>query len=63
MQKLEEIFSSEHKINQLTESNNELRIDKIKLHLIIQELRKELTKMNKGMHRKNRKIARLRGNK
>jgi len=51
--------TDKQKVRLLSKSNNRLRKDKISLHLIIAELRLEITKMNKGMGRKNRKIARL----
>ena len=55
----ETMSADKQKVRHLSKSNNRLRKDKISLHLIIAELRLEITKMNKGMGRKNRKIARL----
>ena len=57
----ETMSADKQKVRHLSKSNNRLRKDKISLHLIIAELRLEITKMNKGMGRKNRKIARLQG--
>lgn len=53
-------FCDKATIEQLLSSDRLLRNDRRNQDLIILTLKNEITKMNKGMGRKNRKIARLR---
>jgi hypothetical protein len=57
--KSENIFSDKSTIEQLRRIIDGKNNAADRLHLLISELRNEITKMNKGMGRKNRKIKRL----